>query len=209
MKKYAITDGSLVSGEDGPGLESLASRCAQLARNGVEMLLLREKQLSDRDLYLVTRHVVKAVAESRMLVLVAGPPRVALAAAADGIHVGAEYGKVLEARRAFAETWVSVSCHSLADVRAAKTAGADLCLFGPVFGKTVDGVEVMPGVGLETLREACLAAGPHLPVFALGGVTPQNASACVEAGASGVAGIRMFFDPSGDDGLVEGALDQG
>jgi len=103
------------------------------------------------------------------------------------------YPMVREAKRAFLESWVSVSCHSLADVESARAAGADVCLFGPVFGKSVDGVEVVPGAGLEALRQACAAAGKDLPVFALGGVTEANSAACVDAGASGVAGIRMFF----------------
>jgi thiamine-phosphate pyrophosphorylase len=125
--------------------------------------------------------------------MVAGRPQVALAAAADGVHVGSDYGMVSEARRVFLESRVSVSCHSLADVKAARTAAVDVCLFGPVFGKTVDAAEVVPGLGLEALREACVIAGKDLPVFALGGVTEENAALCVEAGASGVAGIRMFF----------------
>jgi thiamine-phosphate pyrophosphorylase len=47
-------------------------------------------------------------------------------------------------------------------------------------------------VGLEKLREACAVAG-EMPVFALGGVDEGSAGECVDAGASGVAGIRMFF----------------
>jgi thiamine-phosphate pyrophosphorylase len=159
----------------------------------VDFLLIREKQLSERELYLATRRVLKATEDSRMLIFVAGRPQVALAANADGVHVGSEYPMVREAKRAFLESWVSVSCHSLADVESARAAGADVCLFGPVFGKSVDGVEVVPGAGLEALRQACAAAGKDLPVFALGGVTEANSAACVDAGASGVAGIRMFF----------------
>ena len=68
----------------------------------------------------------------------------------------------------------------------------DAALFSPVFGKTLNGLEVVSGVGLDRLREACAVAG-HLPVFALGGVTVANASSCIAAGARGIAGIRMFF----------------
>jgi thiamine-phosphate pyrophosphorylase len=199
VKRFAITDGTLTSGGDGSDLERLAERCAELGRQGVEFLLLREKQLSERELYLATRRVLKAIEDSRTLVMVAGRPQVALAAAADGVHVGSDYAMVREAKRVFLESWVSVSCHSLADVKAARAAGADVCLFGPVFGKTVDGVEVVPGVGLEALREACAVAGKDLPVFALGGVSEANSGACVEAGASGVAGIRMFFATEGTE----------
>lgn len=48
------------------------------------------------------------------------------------------------------------------------------------------------GMGLTVFRESCLLASP-LPVFALGGVTVSNAHQCVEAGAVGVAAIRLFM----------------
>jgi thiamine-phosphate pyrophosphorylase len=193
VKRFAITNGSLQSGGDGSDLERLTERCAELGRNGVDFLLIREKQLTERELYLATRRILKAIEDSRTLVFVAGRPQVALAAVANGVHVGSDYGMISEAKRVFLESWVSVSCHTLADVKAARMAGADVCLFGPVFGKTVEGVEVMPGVGLEALQQACLVAGKDLPVFALGGINEEKAASCVEAGASGVAGIRMFF----------------
>ncbi len=174
-------------------MERLVAQCYELAAEGVDFLLVREKQLSDRDLYLLTRRVLAATDVGRMKVMVAGPVQVALAAAADGVHVGTNYGLMAEAKRRFIESWVSCSCHSVADVRMAKAAGADICLLGPVFGKTVDGVEVVTGVGIEQLREACEVAGKDLPVFALGGVSEANAAQCVAAGAAGVAGIRMFF----------------
>ena len=185
MQRFAITPGLLKSNGSVFDLERLAARCGELGQEGVEFLLIREKQLTDRELYLLTHRVLKAVDGTPVRVMVAGPYQVARAATADGVHVGTKYGLVQEVKRSFIESWVSASCHSLADVEAAKSAGVDVCLFGPVFGKTVDGVQVMPGVGFEALREACEIAGKDLPTFALGGVTEANASECVMAGASG------------------------
>jgi len=66
-----------------------------------------------------------------------------------------------------------------------------MVLFGPVFEKRVEGELVVRGLELMMLQAACVIAG-KLPVLALGGVTAENAAACVQAGAAGVAGIRLF-----------------
>ena len=80
-------------------------------------------------------------------------------------------------------------------------------VFAPVFEKGGE-----RGVGLEALRAACRAspdASPAvtLPVLALGGVTLDNAQACLEAGAAGIAGIRLFQD--NDVAEVEARLRRG
>ena len=89
--------------------------------------------------------------------------------------------------------FVSVSCHSVADAAAARGRGADLLLFGPVFEKRVGNVVIAHGSGLGSLREVCAQAQP-VPVLALGGVAPATIPACIEAGAAGIAGIRLFLD---------------
>jgi thiamine-phosphate pyrophosphorylase len=82
---------------------------------------------------------------------------------------------------------ISVSCHTVAEVRTAAEAEVDFALFAPVFGKK-DALTVA-AAGVEGLREACRVP---VPVVALGGVSLGNAGACLEAGAAGVAAIRMF-----------------
>jgi thiamine-phosphate pyrophosphorylase len=79
------------------------------------------------------------------------------------------------------------------EVRRAREGGADLIVFGPVFEKRVEGEVVVAGVGLGLLAEACEVAG-GVPVVALGGVTEENVARCIESGAAGVAGIRLFTE---------------
>jgi thiamine-phosphate pyrophosphorylase len=86
---------------------------------------------------------------------------------------------------------VSISCHTIEEVRRASASGVDAILFGPVFGKTIGGVEVVEEQGLESLRQACMSAG-GTPVYALGGVTEERLAECLVTGAAGVAGIRFF-----------------
>ena len=82
---------------------------------------------------------------------------------------------------------IGVSCHSPQDVVQAAANGATFAVFAPVFEKK-DAPEKRP-VGLAQLKQACRA---NIPVLALGGVTLSNARSCFEAGAAGIAAIRLF-----------------
>jgi thiamine-phosphate pyrophosphorylase len=65
-----------------------------------------------------------------------------------------------------------------------------MALLSPVFA-TESHPDARP-LGLEVLADACRTAG-KMPVYALGGVNQTNAASCIEAGAAGVAGIRLFL----------------
>ena len=176
---------------------ALVAQCTMLARDGVAFLLLREKQLPAAALVALTRRIVEAahtVPGAPTRVLVASRADIALAAGAHGVHLSSDPGELTPAqiRSILPKAIVSVSCHTLDQMRRARDQQASLALFAPVFGKEIDGVEVTPAAGLDALQAACQAAHP-MPVFAVGGVTPANAPQCVAAGAAGVAGIRMFF----------------
>ncbi|MHB1857369.1 MAG: thiamine phosphate synthase [Acidobacteriaceae bacterium] len=144
--------------------------------------------------------------------LVNGRADVALAAGADGVHLPAGLDALTpeEVRRIFAAAGraqaptISVSCHTLAEVETARRQSADCILFAPVFEKvlrergmaaTGRASPILPGTGLEVLQQACRAAAP-VPVFALGGVTAENAADCIRAGAAGVAAIRLMQEPA-------------
>ena len=82
---------------------------------------------------------------------------------------------------------IAVSCHSPIDLAEAATHGATFAVFAPVFEKK-DSPKAQP-TGLNQLREACKA---KIPVLALGGITLGNAASCLDAGAAGIAAIRLF-----------------
>jgi thiamine-phosphate pyrophosphorylase len=131
-------------------------------------------------------------AGSATRVLINSRTDIALAACADGVHLRssdvspADVRRIWSAAGARSKPVVAVSCHTEQEVVAAKLAGADFVVFGPVFGKS--GTQ---GVGLPDLRGAC-AHG--IPVLALGGVNLENYKSCLETGAAGIAGIRLFQD---------------
>ncbi len=86
---------------------------------------------------------------------------------------------------------IGVSTHSAAEVASAEAHGANFAVFGPVFEKSGSANRE----GLEQLRRICHrteAAQPPMPVWALGGITLENAQQCASAGAAGIAAIRLF-----------------
>lgn len=206
---YAITD-RMLSGDAGANHAQLVQNAAVWAKNGVAWIQLREKDLGTREQVALARDLLTAIRQqpgSSTRLLINNRPDVALAAGAGGVHLSADPQTLTpaEVRRIFHEAGatrprISLSCHTLTQVQHARQADADCILFAPVFGKTIRTAagreQVLPGAGLEALAAACQAAAP-VPVYALGGVTEQNAAQCLAAGAAGIAAIRLFQRPPG------------
>ena len=112
---------------------------------------------------------------------------VALAAGADGVHLGQTDLPLAEARRIAPDLWIGVSTHNLAQVRAACEAGADYLGFGPVFATTTK-ANPDPVQGLDGLRAAVAAAGGK-PVVAIGGITAAQAVEVYRTGAHAICAI--------------------
>jgi thiamine-phosphate diphosphorylase len=127
--------------------------------------------------------------------LVNGDARIARDVGADGVHLGRGSGSVADARAILRDGWVSTAAHSDEDVRRASDEGADAVLVSPVFSTrpSFSSGRAKEPRGLTAIRSARSLAGPRTAVFALGGITSENASACIRAGAHGVAVIRALL----------------
>jgi thiamine-phosphate pyrophosphorylase len=210
MLLYAITNRRLLAGDEAARRDRLTRLAEEWARGGVDYIQVREKDLPLGELQELAARIVQSVRRTggRTRVLVNGPAQVAMDAGADGVHLhsmpapkipleaplaGTGPAAVRAAEQVYAraggEAIVSAACHSAEEIRQA--AGASLLLFSPVFEK-VTGDKAIMGQGLTALRAAVDLAKP-VPVLALGGVTEKNAAACVQAGAAGVAAIRLFL----------------
>ncbi|HEV2386368.1 MAG TPA: thiamine phosphate synthase [Candidatus Acidoferrales bacterium] len=165
---------------------------ARAAAAGVDWIQIREPDLAGGALLHLAAECVRRCAPAR--ILVNDRLDVALAAGAGGVHLGGRGLPVAAVRgwchqHAPAEFLVGASCHSPEEARAAERDGADYLFFGPVFA-TPSKLAYGPPQGLDRLAEAARAV--RIPMLAIGGVTPQNAAACIAAGARGVAAIRWF-----------------
>jgi thiamine-phosphate pyrophosphorylase len=179
-----VTDRELAGGD-----EALVETVAAAVTGGVNVVQLREKELSNEALLALALRLREAI-DARALLVVNDRPAVALAAGADGVH-GSEaslpVGAVRRAGRG--RLLVGRSVHSLASALEAERAGADYLALGTIFpSRSHPGGETG---GLALVRE--VTAAVHIPVVAIGGVTADNAAEVVRAGAAGVAVISAII----------------
>ena len=212
MLLYYITDRAQFPGTEARRRSRLLEKIAEAARAGVDFIQLREKDLSPHDLESLARDAVSVIhacsqpATRNSQLLINHRTDIALATGAGGVHLRSDDispadARAILSRNSKLETrnfLIAVSCHTAADVALAEAHGADFAVFAPVFEKSG-----RPGAGLDALRRACaraVAPDPKveagevhsMPVLALGGVTLDNARACLDAGAAGIAAIRLF-----------------
>ena len=188
---YLITDRTLCAPR------TLASVVHDACVSGVRAVQLREKDFPANDVVTSATRLTGLLhpqgaklfinvttVEDDTLSLIAVSPGV------DGFHVPDDPELLVHIRRTFPKHLIGASTHTVDGVRAASEAGADFLTFGPVYftpGKKKNEVQ-----GIKKLREACAAT--TTPVFAIGGVTAQNARECPDAGAHGVAVIRAVME---------------
>jgi thiamine-phosphate pyrophosphorylase len=207
VKRYCITDSLDVA--------------TRAALDGVDMIQIRAKELSARRLSELVQSVValrplpygrgsevhrgseapdllpnrdrkEAVVEpaikSHVKILVNTRIDIALACGAHGVHLPAGSIAPAKIREIVPDGFlIGVSCHTIAELQAAQREGADFAVFGPIFPSVTKSGNP---IGIKALRQA--AATVLLPIYALGGVTKENASGCIQAGAAGIAGISLF-----------------
>jgi thiamine-phosphate pyrophosphorylase len=190
---YYITDRRQFPGDGKEQERRLLEKIAECAAVGVEYIQLREKDLSTRALEELAQKAMAVVRGSGTKLLINSRTDVALACGAHGVHLPANDLPASEARAVFSRAGlrmpiIGVSAHTEAEVAYAEAHGADFAVFAPVFEKA----GTANAQGLEQLRQICRRAYAAMPVFALGGVTLEKARLCLEAGAAGIAGIRLF-----------------
>ena len=193
-----------------PALGALAERLTLAGQAGVDLLQIREPDLSAAELAALVRDVRTRLAETAMgaaaRLVVNERVDVALAAEADGVHLKSDSIPTALVRRFVpAGFLVGRSVHTVDEARAAEADGADYVIFGTVFpsGSKPRGHRT---AGLDAL--AAVAQAVRVPVLAIGGISLNTVAAAAEAGAGGVAAIGLFFDAAGPMDDLRGRLIQ-
>jgi thiamine-phosphate pyrophosphorylase len=189
---------------DRPDLERFVASCIA---GGVDLVQLREKELDDRPLLARAELVRRVCADAGVPFVLNDRPDLALAAGADGVHVGQNDVPPGVARRILGEhAIVGLSTHAAAQLVASLDEPVDYVSAGPVAPTpTKPG---RPGVGLDYLRYAVARAGR--PVFVTGGASPATVAGIVGAGARRVVAVRWLTeaaDPEAAARQLRQALD--
>lgn len=188
-KLYPITDAGL------SGL-SHAEQVLRLSRGGAQMIQLREKHLDAGEFFREAEAASGVAREHGVSLIINDRVDIALALGADGVHLGQDDLPPAAARRILGERAViGFSTHNVEQAREAAILPIDYLAIGPIFPtKSKDNPD--PTVGLDGLRRVRQTV-PHLPLVAIGGITPENALETLAAGADSVAVIgALLADPA-------------
>ncbi|HOP41741.1 MAG TPA: thiamine phosphate synthase, partial [Geobacteraceae bacterium] len=182
-------------------------------RGGVRAVQLREKDLPARDLYELACRMKETTDRYGAKLLVNDRLDVALAAGADGVHLGESSLPLPRAREIVGDRLlIGVSCHGKEGALSAQENGADFITFSPIFFTPSKAPYGEP-VGTELLAEACRLL--RIPVFALGGIKKERVREVLDYGARGIALISAIIAANDPEratremiGLLEGKARQ-
>jgi thiamine-phosphate pyrophosphorylase len=192
-----------------PGGRELPAVLGAAVAGGVDVVQLRDKRLGKEQLAVAALQAGALCRRLGALFVVNDDPEVALAAEADGVHVGQQDMPVAQVRELVgANVLVGLSTHAAIEIDAAEryvpaldvgigapaardnSAGVDYIGVGPVhMTPTKPG---RPATGLELVRYAAVHA--HVPFFAIGGIHAGNSAAAIAVGARRVAVLRAIAD---------------
>ena len=181
---YSISQRSGLPGKD------LGTFALEAAKAGIDYFQIREKDLSDRALYHLTKEIVETTKGQRMKILVNDRMDIALAAGAHGVQAGIKSAPVAEIRKAGGKDFIiGYSSHSIDEAVRVAEQGATFITFSPIF-PTLSKKLVGPAQGISKLEE--VVRNIKIPVFALGGIEEANLAELVKIRIAGVAAITLF-----------------
>ena len=169
--------------------EDVLGTVGRALQGGLTAVLVRRPRATAREVFDISRQLRPATRRHGCTLLVSDRVDVALAAGADGVHLGARSLPVAAARRVVPPSMlVGRSVHDLDEAAEQESEGASYLILGPVFETATHGGA--RGIGVEHLREAILRS--RVPIVAIGGIDLANVAEIVRAGAAGAAAIRAY-----------------
>ncbi|HEY7320621.1 MAG TPA: thiamine phosphate synthase [Candidatus Binatia bacterium] len=197
---YLVTDRNQTGGRD------LLWILEQALDGGVKAIQLREKDLSGRDLFSLAERAHGLCQRYNAALFINDRVDVAMAVDAAGVQLSKLSLPVRTARALLGtQKIIGASTHSLQEAREAEQAGADFVLFGPVYFTPSKAAYGAPQ-GLMALKT--IVANISLPVYAIGGIKPENIDATRKLGVRGVALISAIVSATSPKEAAETILRQ-
>lgn len=157
--------------------------CSAALKAGIRFIQYRDKDRTRREIYYEAVRLRELTLSAGAVLIINDHPDVALAADADGVHLGQDDFPLEAARKIMGDRIIGVSTHNLEQARKAESAGADYVGFGPVFEThTKDAGRPR---GIDNLR--LITQNITIPVIAIGGINSNNVRQVMEAGAGAAA----------------------
>jgi len=169
------------------GVERFLARLEVGLDAGLRLVQVREKHLSPGELHLLAQRVVTLAHARGAKVLINGDAVLAQEVGADGVQLTST--QLAELSKRPAVDWCAASCHNGEELRRAEGLGCDFALLSPVL--PTQSHPGAPHLGWENF--AAIVAGSSVPVYALGGLAPEDMKAAWRHGAHGIALLRQAW----------------
>jgi thiamine-phosphate pyrophosphorylase len=199
FKLYVIT------GEDYHPGRSLMEVMEASLKGGADMLQLRDKKASKRELMEKAKLLRDLTAKYNVPLIINDHVDIALAVEADGVHLGQDDLPLAVARSVLgSQRIIGISTHSIEQARAAVKGGADYIGVGPIFPTATK-----PGrTAVTTTYVAQAAAEIRIPIVAIGGITLDNAAEVLRAGARRLCAVSAIVGSSDPEAVSRKLLDE-
>lgn len=190
VQALRLPDRCLVTPDPGIGsIDRFLDDLDASLKDGVRLVQLRAKSLSMDDYVLLAQKALQLCRRHDARLLLNGNPELLKQIDADGVHLDGARLRELHSRPVSRKRWLSAACHSIDQLRKAEQLDADFVLLGPVSATLTHPHDAALGwAGFRALAEAA-----PMPVFTLGGMTPEDIDRAREAGAQGIAAIRSLW----------------
>lgn len=193
---YVITDEQIGRGRSHTALAELA------LRGGADIIQLRDKRMDAASLFRTATEILALTRDAGACFIINDRLDIALAAGADGVHLGQQDMPVAKARRIVPRNFIiGASVGSVEEAIQAEISGADYLALSPVFSTTSKD-DAGDGHGLMTL--SAIRAVTQLPLVAIGGITRENIGSVIGSGADGAAVISAVV---GEDDVTAAAAE--
>lgn len=198
---YLITDrAQLAKQKKVDDLSTLETFIEEAVNAGVDLIQIRERDLSARSLFTLAKNISQLVSNHSVHILINDRADIA-AACGIGVHLTTRSLSPAVVRQRFGEAMlIGASTHSLAEAQAAEAGGANFVVFGPVFETASKKIYGEP-VGLPALQEVVRQV--QIPVLALGGIKLENYRDALQTDAAGIAAISLYTTADDIKKLVE------